>query len=121
MKKFMLAALVMATLLCACVVVPEGRRGYHGPEGGEAVPYLPSTVILDADPYYNYNGFYYHYDRGNWFYSRSRRGPWADLPRDHYPRELRFRGKEERREMEHRHEGGEHDERDYDDWRRRDD
>ncbi len=83
---------IIATLLLstACAVVPAGPPGY----GGVAVvPVLPPLVIFDVEPFYYYRGYHYHYRDNRWFYSRSRRGPWADLPRDHYPREFRYRGR----------------------------
>jgi len=77
--------------LTACAVVPTGGRG--GP-GLTVVPLLPQLVILDTEPYYFYNGFHYHYNNDRWYYSRSRSGPWTDLPRDHYPKEVRFKGRD---------------------------
>lgn len=93
MKKLLTAALVAASLLAACAVVPAGRYRHHGPNGVVVVPYLPSIVVLGVEPFYFQDGFYYHYDRGHWSYSRSKKGPWADLPRDHYPKEVRFKGR----------------------------
>ncbi len=81
-KSFLLFTL--ATLLCASCVMTAG------PYGTSVViaPPLPAVVELE-EPYYFYGGFYYHYDNDRWYYSHSRGGPWSDLPRDRYPREVR--------------------------------
>jgi hypothetical protein len=89
MRRTAIFALILMALLSACAVVPAGRHGEL-----ELVPLLPPVVVFDTDPYYVHGGFYYHYDNDAWFYSRSRSGPWLDLPRAHYPREVRFRGHE---------------------------
>lgn len=77
-----------ALLLSGCVVAPADR-GY----GVAVAPALPMIVELDLEPYYFYSGFYYFYDNDRWRYSNSRSGPWMDLPRSHYPKEVRFRGR----------------------------
>ena len=94
MKRILIATLIGVSLLTACAVVPVGRRG-HGPgvSGAVVVPILPSVVVLGAEPYYTHGGYHYHYRNNNWYYSRSRSGPWVDLPRNHYPREVRFQGR----------------------------
>lgn len=107
MKKTLLAAIIAGSLLTACMVAPAGHRGY-GQEGVVVVPFLPSIVVLESEPYYYHGGFYYHYDNNNWFYSRSKSGPWSDLPRDHYPKETRFKGRDDRHDR-----GREHDNRDH--------
>ena len=81
----MLAWLLVPIMFAGCLLVP-------GPRGGVAmVPLLPPLVVLDAEPYYVHQGYYYYYQNNGWYYSRSKGGPWVDLPRDHYPREVRFR------------------------------
>lgn len=84
MYKLYYIALLAAPLLTACVVTPTGR-------GSEYVvaPALPLIVELGADPYYYHSGYYYYYHNDRWGYSRARTGPWHDLPRDRYPREIR--------------------------------
>ena len=92
MKRLSLLAIVAASLLTTACVYPPPGDGYDSPGYGEMGPtILPPLVILDADPFYYYNGYHYHYLNGRWFYSRSRSGPWTDLPRNHYPREVRFK------------------------------
>jgi hypothetical protein len=81
------AALLTAPLLSACVVAPAGR----GP-GYVVAPALPLVVELGAEPYYYHSGYYYYYHKNRWSYAHSRRGPWRDLPRDRYPREVRHKG-----------------------------
>lgn len=76
-------------MLAACVLVPAGR---HGP-GVVVVPPLPAIVVLEDEPYYYHSGYYYYYNNGLWFYSNTRGGPWIDLPRGHYPKDLRFKGR----------------------------
>jgi hypothetical protein len=69
---------------------------YAGPEGSGAVivPPLPVIVELDLDPYYYHGGYYYHYhDDHRWTYSPSKGGPWHDLPRGHYPKEVKWKKK----------------------------
>jgi len=90
-RKLMIAPLA-ALALSACVLVPADR----GP-GMVFAPALPAVVELGAEPYYYQRGYYYYYDNSRWRYSRSRSGPWTDLPRSHYPKETRFRGRDDRR------------------------
>jgi hypothetical protein len=108
MKKIRFAVLAAMFLLAACAV----GTGYRGET--VIVPALPSIVILEEEPYYYHSGYYYHYQGNHWYYSHSRGGPWSDLPRDRYPKEVRFkhrgddRGRGERHEHE-RHEQERHD------------
>lgn len=88
MKKISLATFVLTLLLSACAVVPVGPPGR---EKVMFIPILPPIVVLGAEPYYYHQGYHYHYRGSRWYYSRSRSGPWLDLPRDHYPKELRFK------------------------------
>ena len=73
-------------MLAGCVMTP-GPRG----QGVTFVPLLPPIVVLGEEPYYDHGGYHYYYRDGGWAYSHARGGPWIDLPRDHYPREVRFR------------------------------
>lgn len=88
MKRVLLAVLLGVLLLVGCVVVP-GHRG----SGAVLVPALPSIVVLEEEPYYHHSGYHYHYQDDRWFYSNSRSGPWMELPRDRYPKEVRFKGR----------------------------
>jgi len=105
MKNLVLVALFAAFMLSACVVAP-GPPGYEGVE----VSPLPPVVELGVDPYYFYNGYYYYYHDESWSYSNSRNGPWLNLPRSHWPKEVRHRewredrDRGERREHEHEYE-----------------
>jgi len=65
-----------------------------GPRGAGVVvvPALPAVVVLEAEPYYVQAGYHYHYLNDGWYYSRSRSGPWISLPRDHYPKEVKYKG-----------------------------
>jgi hypothetical protein len=91
MHRTLYAALLAALLLPACYVVPAHR----GPDYVVA-PALPVIVELGVTPYYYHSGFYYYYHDHRWSYSHARTGPWKALPRDHYPREIRFRDRDGR-------------------------
>jgi hypothetical protein len=86
MHRTLYAALLAALLLPACYVAPAHRHDYV------VAPALPVVVELGVTPYYH-GGFYYNYHHRDhrWTYSRDRAGPWKDLPRDRYPREVRYR------------------------------
>jgi hypothetical protein len=99
MKKPMFFALISALLFTGCAI----GFGRHG--NMVIVPALPVTVELNADQYYYQNGYYYRYDGSVWFYSERREGPWVDLPRSHYPREVHYRGRDDhgdRHDNDHR-------------------
>lgn len=102
MYRMLMVAPLTALLLSACVVAPVGHR-----DGVVVAPALPLIVELDLEPYYYYGGFHYYYDNSRWRYSNSRSGPWMDLPRSHYPRETRFKGR-----PDHRRGDRDHDRRD---------
>jgi hypothetical protein len=96
MKKMMMTTLIGVSLLAACAVVPVGggHRGRGGGGGAVIVPLLPPVVVFDVEPYYVQGGFHYHYVNDRWYYARSRSGPWTDLPRDRYPREVRYKNRD---------------------------
>ncbi len=95
------AMFLAASLLTACVVA-QGPPDY----GVEVAPPLPAIVELGADPYYYHSGYYYFYQNDHWRYSRSRNGPWTELPRSHWPKEIRHGEHHEHGgEYEHEHEG----------------
>lgn len=87
MNRMLIIMPLMALLLAACVVAPADR-GY----GLVVAPALPLIVELGAEPYYYQSGYYYYYNNNRWSYSNARSGPWMDLPRNRYPREIRFKG-----------------------------
>ena len=95
MKKLLLTLIFAAFMCvsCAATVGPHGASIAIGPP-------LPHTVEL-VDPYYAYGGYHYYYNNDRWYYSQSRGGPWIDLPREHYPREVRFKGKSDERDWGH--------------------
>ena len=93
MKSLVLVSLFAVLTLTSCVVSP-GPPGY----GGVVVSPLPAIVELDADPYYYQNGYYYFYQNDSWRYSRSRSGPWTDLPRSHWPKEVRHKDRDNDRD-----------------------
>lgn len=100
MNKSLIAAPLAALLLSACVVGPHGRGAGVGVGIGINVPTLPLVVELGSDPYYTHGGYTYFYDNDRWRYADSRAGPWVDLPRSHYPRETRFRGRQDGRDRD---------------------
>lgn len=77
-------------LLPGCIVAPAPDY--------VVAPALPVIVELDVVPYH-YRGYYYHYHNHDrrWSYSRSKAGPWRELPRDRYPREIRYKDRGYRR------------------------
>ena len=85
--------LIAVSLLAACVAVPGGRHGGRSGEVMIVAPILPPVVVLDLVPFYFYSDFHYHYAKDGWYYSKSRSGPWVKLPRDRYPKEVRYKGK----------------------------
>ena len=95
MYRMLIIVPLMSLLLTACTVTPAG--------GGSVVvaPALPVVVQLGTEPYYQQSGYHYHYSNDRWTYAQARSGPWQDLPRSHYPRETRFKG----RSYEHRNDG----------------
>jgi len=95
MKRAMLVASCSALMLTGCVVA-AGPGGYDV----EVAPPLPAVIVLDPDPYYFHGGYYYYYHDNRWDYSRSRRGPWTELPRSRWPKEIRRRGREEHRDRD---------------------
>lgn len=86
-KKLALVPLA-ALLLAGCVVAPR-----HG--AVVIAPALPAIVEIDVEPYYYQRGYYYFYENSRWRYSSSRSGPWIELPRSHYPREIRYKSRRE--------------------------
>jgi len=95
MNRMLIVVPLMALMLTACVVSPTG-------DGRLVVaPALPVIVELGTEPYYQQGGYHYYYNNNRWTYAQSRSGPWVELPRDHYPRETRFKG----RSYEHRADG----------------
>lgn len=97
MKRVLVSTLVMVFLLTAGTVAAMGRRGSVSVT--VMPPILPSIVVLEDEPYYTRDGFYYHYNNDRWFYSQSRSGPWTDLPRGHYPKEVRHKGKDKQNDQ----------------------
>lgn len=99
MKRILIATLVAGALLTGCIAVQEGSRTYQ-PGRIVVAPLLPPVVVLDAERYYFYRGFHYHYNNGTWLYSGSQRGPWYELPRDRYPKEVLFKKEDRRRDRD---------------------
>ena len=87
MKRHACVWLLGVCMLWGCLVVP-------GPRGtAVVVPALPTIVELDVEPYYFYSGYYYYYNNDHWFYGHAKNGPWVELPRGHYPKETKWKGK----------------------------
>ena len=93
MDRMLFSALLTALLLNACVVAPAHRGPVY-----VVAPALPLVVELGAEPYYYQGGYYYYYNNDRWSYSNARTGPWMDLPRDRYPREIRYKNREQDRD-----------------------
>lgn len=94
MHKSLYAALLAVLLPTACYVVPAHDYA--------VAPALPVVVELGVEPYYFHSGFYYYYhDRDRrWDYSHARTGPWKALPRDRYPREIRYKDRSRDRDRD---------------------
>ena len=88
MRSRYILPLLSTLLLTACVVTSR-------PGGGvQIIPILPTLVEMDVDaPYYEQSGYYYYYSNDRWQYATTRNGPWLELPRSHWPRETRWRGR----------------------------
>lgn len=98
MKKAMFTTGLATMILSGCVMAP------YPPDGTVMMaPPLPSVVWLDTGPYYYNGGYTYYYQNRVWLYSNHRNGPWRDLPRERYPREVRHRDGDsgQHREREH--------------------
>ena len=93
MKRILIVTFIAVSFLAACAVVPGGPRGHRSDGVIIVAPLLPSVVILDVEPFYFYSNFHYHYAKKGWYYSRSRGGPWFKLPRNRYPKEVRYKRK----------------------------
>ena len=83
-------------MLSGCLIVPAPRSGPV-----VLAPPLPSVVWLETEPYYVSGGYTYYYQHNNWYYSRQRGGPWVGLPRDRYPKEVRYRDRGQNHEPEY--------------------
>jgi hypothetical protein len=94
MRRIVLVGPLAVLLLAGCLVA-QGRRG----SSVVLVPALPPVVVLEAEPYYQHSGYVYHYRNDRWFYSRSRSGTWLELPRDRYPKEVKFKDKDKGDEL----------------------
>jgi len=89
MHRTLYAALLAALLPAACYVVPADSDYV-------VAPALPVVVELGVEPYYYHSGFHYYYHDRRWDYSRARTGPWKALPRERYPREIRYKDRHDR-------------------------
>jgi hypothetical protein len=85
------SALFVPLAVAACVYTAAPGPDYVP----EVAPPLPAVVELGDEPYYYHDGYHYYYHDNGWEYSRDRRGPWRELPKSHYPREMRYHGNRE--------------------------
>lgn len=97
MYRMLVVVPLTALLLTACVVTPA-HRDHHL----VVAPALPVVVEIGPEPYYYYQGYHYYYYNDRWSYSNSRSGPWLDLPRSHYPKDVRHRDRDGRRDRDDR-------------------
>lgn len=112
MYRMLIVAPLTALLLNACVLAPAERAPRM-----VVAPALPLIVELGVEPFYYQQGFHYYYDNSRWRYSNSRSGPWTDLPRRHYPKETRFKGRGNDRGRDHNRDRGRDRDRDRGDRR----
>jgi len=105
-----LTPLFAVSMLAACCVPPRygSGGGVHVDDGGvhvnidgvnvnvdrvnELPPPLPSIVELGPDHIYQQGGYNYYYRGDRWQYSRDGSDSRSDLPRSHWPNEIRSRG-----------------------------
>lgn len=90
MKKILISTIITIFLLMAYTVMAMGVSG-PGVDVVVTIPALPSIVVMQQDPYYYHQGYHYHYTNNRWYYSKSKRGPWKDLPRSHYAKEVKYK------------------------------
>ena len=91
LASMVVVVLFSAFMLTACILSP-GPGGY----GVQVAPALPAVIELDvAQPYYYQSGYHYYYQNNNWQYSTERNGPRMELPRSHWPKEIRYKGRGE--------------------------
>ena len=81
----LLGATFAVTLFTGCYLTPG-----PGGVGVSIVPALPVVVELQDDPFFNQGVYYYYYQDDRWSYASHKSGPWVELPRDRYPREVRY-------------------------------
>lgn len=87
MKKFIFILIFAAFTSVSCVAAVR-------PYGADVAvaPHLPIVVEL-VDSYYVYSGYHYHYHQNRWYYSKTKDRHWKHLPKERYPREVRFKKK----------------------------
>ena len=86
LSRMVLVSIFAVSMLTACIVSPRGGVGLLLP------PPLPFVVDIGPDRYYQHEGYHYYYEGDRWLYSSARGGARLELPRSHYPREIRHRG-----------------------------
>ena len=87
LSRLVLISLFVVFMLTACIVPSR-----HGGVDVLLPPPLPMVIDLGPDRYYHQNGYNYYYQGDRWQYSKDRDGSRSDLPRSHWPREIRQRG-----------------------------
>lgn len=108
LSSMVLASLFTVTMLTACLTPSWYGDGVNVDEGGVNVnidgvnvnvdrvnqlpPSLPSIVELGPDRYYQQGGYIYYYYGDRWQYARDHYSPRSELPRSHWPNEIRRRG-----------------------------
>jgi len=104
-----LSSLFAVTMLTACLVpYPSRYGGVNVDDGGvnvnidgvnlnvdrvnELPPPLPAIVELGPDRFFQQGGYNYYYYGDSWQYSRDQYSPRSNLPRSHWPNEIRRSG-----------------------------
>lgn len=85
----LMCLLLFATFVFTSCVVSPGPGGY----GIDVAPPLPTVIELGVEPYYFHSGYHYYYQDNRWLYSRERNGTRMELPRSHWPNEVRYKGR----------------------------
>ena len=87
LSRMVLVSLFTLSMLTACIVPSR-----HGGVEVLLPPPLPIIVDLGPDRHYQQDGYHYYYEGDRWQYSRDRDSSRLELPKSHWPTEIRHRG-----------------------------
>jgi len=73
--------------------IPPGQRKKMAPAPAAVIlaPPLPPFVEIEIGIPYPYEGYYYFYDGGSWFYADSPHGKKMNLPKSHHPKKFKVK------------------------------
>lgn len=96
MYRFLLIPIAGLLLFLTSCVATVGPHGTHV----AVAPPLPAVVEL-VSPYYVHSSYHYYYRGKTWYYARSRGERWIALPKDRYPKVVRFKNEDRKRYQRH--------------------